>query len=863
MAEPDEGKIPDAAMTNSNDDPSSAPMKETMADPDEGKIPDAAMANSNDNPSSAPKNEITADLGEEKRSDTAMANHSNDDPLSAHKTNGTDIKKDESVTPTHSENGDEASAAAVASSAPKSSGNSTSDQDVEKHFNLKEVNGGGGGKGGEANSQVYIGMGHVDNDKVKVEDKQVSQDAVKEVAQTLVEQIVMPSATQSVPLDATNDAEMSGLSNDIDIDQALNPMRKSHRTRIPSVKLADLGDLDKPNAFPSKPAPRARIPSDKLAELGEFDKPKAVPSKPAPAPPVQPPPKTPQELYKRIKKSNDKLFFIAYSHNTHPLHVNDTKDSNTMEYQWYLVRVDLSTCQQLEETQNCQKNGKYYVEFYTKASYDQGILLAGNPLENGIPAAKMKPKPDSESRFWLQWHEYYFENGDMVVGKAKEFMPNSKKAIHRRLIDLSQRKRQGPSSPGSSNSSSEGEDRLMSEYHPDFDKYTTWADILDLMDEKTRLVGPFDFVPPPLKEEDLKIFNEETKKLFSANHSKLHVKDRVPLERWKDLLDSLKGRDIEPPKILVEKRNEKKKRISGGKRARDESMDREGQHSSKKWAQEERKGAVCSECGKGATEKDPFLHFPATSSRSSFHVRLSCGKNKQGKNRIVSKETMKDEISSMVEAVFTQTCQAPSGDGKPYYLLGELKEAMHKAFEGWAGGINAHGSSSRGAEVSSTMAKSSEPLMGLPEANFAEEDIESFPVAFAYHYDDPAGISEENAKIATLDLEVEQRQLKRNAGLSSSAASKSKKRSRKSHPIATEKDLQIPTEPAEGFPDGWVTRKIPRSAQAAAKSDRKLDLYYYSPKLTLKFRSKPAVHKFLEALKKSGGNEAVAIETVS
>ena len=47
--------------------------------------------------------------------------------------------------------------------------------------------------------------------------------------------------------------------------------------------------------------------------------------------------------------------------------------------------------------------GKYYVEFYRKASYDQGILLPGNPLENGIPKAKMKPKADSDSRYWLEW----------------------------------------------------------------------------------------------------------------------------------------------------------------------------------------------------------------------------------------------------------------------------------------------------------------------------------------------------------------------------------------------------------------------------------------------------------------------------
>jgi len=76
---------------------------------------------------------------------------------------------------------------------------------------------------------------------------------------------------------------------------------------------------------------------------------------------------------------------------------------------------------------------------------------------------------------------------------------------------------------------------------------------------------------------------------------------------------------------------------------------------------------------------------------------------------------------------------------------------------------------------SSVLEQSSEPILeGLVEEGFADEDIESFPVAFAYDHDDPGGISEENAKIASLDCEVEQRRLRaaRNSGGGQSKSSK-------------------------------------------------------------------------------------------
>ena len=132
----------------------------------------------------------------------------------------------------------------------------------------------------------------------------------------------------------------------------------------------------------------------------------------------------PQELYEQIKTSRDKLFFIAYPNDKYKSKKKSTSNSKEREYQWCLVRVDLSTCKTCsDDTEQCQSTGKYYIEFYMKASYDQGILLTGNKLENGISSAKMmKPKADNESRYWLEWHEYHINKaGEMEVGKGRSF----------------------------------------------------------------------------------------------------------------------------------------------------------------------------------------------------------------------------------------------------------------------------------------------------------------------------------------------------------------------------------------------------------------------------------------------------------
>eukprot|EP00986_Skeletonema_menzelii_P009030 scaffold3995_cov133-Skeletonema_menzelii.AAC.3 len=75
------------------------------------------------------------------------------------------------------------------------------------------------------------------------------------------------------------------------------------------------------------------------------------------------------------------------------------------------------------------------------------------------------------------------------------------------------------------------------------------------------------------------------------------------------------------------------------------------------------------------------------------------------------------------------------------------------------------------------------------------------------------------------------------------------------HPTVSERDAEIPSEAAEGFPDGWVTRRLPRHNA----NDPRMDKYWYSPKLGLKFRNKDDAKRFLNKLEDANGDESEAI----
>ena len=67
----------------------------------------------------------------------------------------------------------------------------------------------------------------------------------------------------------------------------------------------------------------------------------------------------------------------------------------------------------------------------------------------------------------------------------------------------------------------------------------------------------------------------------------------------------------------------------------------------------------------------------------------------------------------------------------------------------------------------------------------------------------------------------------------------------------------IPTKPAEGLPDGWTTRSVPR------KTGGRSDLYWFSPAKEFKFRSRADVKRFQEILENANGDEVAAIEVYS
>ncbi|KAL3815425.1 hypothetical protein ACHAXA_009170 [Cyclostephanos tholiformis] len=634
-------------------------------------------------------------------------------------------------------------------------------------------------------------------------------------------------------------------------------------------------------------------------------------SRPTSAAPVgvatRAPPKTPGELYARIEGSRDRLFFIAYNADDddddhdgiddydnnssrgggkekkkdEKMRKDDNKNNKKKKMtkkkgkkSWSLVRVDLDQCLDPELQLDCQSTGQYYVEFYAKASRDRGILLPvhkhrDDDDDDDAASKKSKkmrrPKPDSESRYWIEWHEFHYDKkGKHHVGRWREIPPNSEEAMLRRF-EIFRDKLIGEDDDDDGGGGGGGADIVSPEFHPDYAKYLAQATILNLMDDETRLVGPFDFddsvtKAPPCHERYVAKYDDESREIFLANYTNLYVRDRVPLSRWMELLDAIRDRQIDPPVVGYEK-NDKTgdvaKRRASVKRARDVMRGpmASSQTSKGKRARDGPKERPYQELGKDGT----LLTFPATASRPKLQLPLSDGWKSHGR-MIVSRERMKEGMSSVIEAAFARIRQATSEDGKVYHVLDELKESLNEEIDSFVVADLSAASTSPAIERGEIP---SGPLEGLPTSDFAEEEVDSFPVVFAFDNEDPDGISEENARIATLDHEVKQRQLKR-SGVDLSEemkkAKSTKKRSDKEHPTLTEKERQLPAKPAEGFPAGWVVRQKPR--EKTVEGGPRVDTFWYSPEKNFRFRSKPEVRRFLEALKTSDGDETVAIELV-
>lgn len=70
-----------------------------------------------------------------------------------------------------------------------------------------------------------------------------------------------------------------------------------------------------------------------------------------------------------------------------------------------------------------------------------------------------------------------------------------------------------------------------------------------------------------------------------------------------------------------------------------------------------------------------------------------------------------------------------------------------------------------------------------------------------------------------------------------------------------EVDAHIPSQPAEGFPEGWVKRKIPRK-----KDHTRIDTRWYSPELNIRFRSYQDAKAFADRVEALGKGEVAAMQ---
>lgn len=236
--------------------------------------------------------------------------------------------------------------------------------------------------------------------------------------------------------------------------------------------------------------------------------------------------------------------------------------------------------------------------------------------------------------------------------------------------------------------------------------------------------------------------------------------------------------------------------------------------------------------------------FPATSSHQSLRVDAN---SKNPKHQTI----LKDDLLSLVDSVLKETRHAKSSDGKSHYLLNEIRDNLNRAL--------GPSSSHKVSRKSGQEFKDEAPIeiQGIAEETFTAEEIALMPVVFAYHEDIE---SEQNAKIATLDYEVEQSRLKRKAAAMDERNSGKEPVSPAEHKSNTDTEKnQTEKEPSDKFPpSGWTMEQVPRSARQSGTNSKPFDTYYYSPKLRLKFRSRPEVKRFIALLESSDNDEEKA-----
>ncbi len=157
--------------------------------------------------------------------------------------------------------------------------------------------------------------------------------------------------------------------------------------------------------------------------------------------------------------------------------------------------------------------------------------------------------------------------------------------------------------------------------------------------------------------------------------------------------------------------------------------------------------------------------FPATSTQKALRIDAN--------SRNPNHQTItKNDLQSLFASVLKDSRCAKSSDGKKHYLFDEIREKVSTALESAFESSLSSKPDGRKRPVTNEGGDEAEDeavtaILGISEEAFTADEVASMPVAFAYHCGD--AVSEQNAKIATLDYEVEQGRKKRKTANSSSS----------------------------------------------------------------------------------------------
>ena len=167
------------------------------------------------------------------------------------------------------------------------------------------------------------------------------------------------------------------------------------------------------------------------------------------------------------------------------------RPEGTLRARWYLVSVDLDqTALLTKQHGDPAQSGVYYVHFFTCHPADSD-------------------EPDPLARWWPEWREYSTGNDGVIDYGIRVLFPPTQT--------------------------------------PNADRYIAWADVVDLSDPTTCLLGPFEFMEP----------------CHNYAGRSPSYRQYVPTEVWAQLAELCVSNGILPPRLTVlgtSKENRKKRR---------------------------------------------------------------------------------------------------------------------------------------------------------------------------------------------------------------------------------------------------------------------------------------------------------------